>query len=599
MRRLKTIILTLLAIPITVSAQDMTLCTDSMLHIKLTQKMWDNNDDRATVYHATEVFQAHAAAEGDMASYYNGWVRKIVYELDRMNIYQAYQAEQGMKKDLATKHPCRDEEFLVPNMLGQIYNQCGYIDGALREFKEAIRLVRGTKHEDGIPTLYLGMAHICIGENPKEALKWIDEEMKELNRHPDHERYYRNLANAYAFKSMAEFKLGRMADFVRSSQQSVEMEAKNTTNSHGSFLPYRVIYARAYNGDIQGALAAADSLYNRKDRLIVRSDILNYAGDHQQAIHSMRQLMHLRDSITGVMIAENIKQTEEEVQLIEARELTARKMNVILFVAIILALSFIGALIYNIRSRRRHQKELEQKNLQLNIANRKASEADRMKADFIRNISHEIRTPLNIIYGFSQVLTDPDMTADEKERHLIADAIGKNTQQITSLVNKILALSDEGARDLLAERKDVRCVAVCQEVLAVMSHLNPQHVELQFEPQVTEDAIMYTHGDSLKQMLGCLLENAVKFTEKGYIKLIVKRVSDNEICFIVEDTGCGISEEDAKNIFERFSKVDNFKQGLGLGLAYCHETSQKLGGNLTLDNTYTNGARFVLSLPIH
>ena len=98
-------------------------------------------------------------------------------------------------------------------------------------------------------------------------------------------------------------------------------------------------------------------------------------------------------------------------------------------------------------------------------------------------------------------------------------------------------------------------------------------------------------------MLGNLLENAVKFTEKGHIRLTLS--SDATNChFTVEDTGCGISEEDAKHIFERFMKVDEFKEGLGLGLAYCHETTQKLGGTLTLDPDYHQGARFVLTLPI-
>jgi signal transduction histidine kinase len=114
---------------------------------------------------------------------------------------------------------------------------------------------------------------------------------------------------------------------------------------------------------------------------------------------------------------------------------------------------------------------------------------------------------------------------------------------------------------------------------------------------VADDFCIKTNLECLKRMLGCLLENAVKFTEKGKISLTVKQ-AERVVHFIVEDTGCGISPEALPHIFDRFSKADEFKKGLGLGLAYCFETAQKLDGSLEYDTTYTNGCRFVLILPL-
>ena len=106
-----------------------------------------------------------------------------------------------------------------------------------------------------------------------------------------------------------------------------------------------------------------------------------------------------------------------------------------------------------------------------------------------------------------------------------------------------------------------------------------------------------TNGDSLLQILENILENSAKFTEEGHIKLTLRNDSQM-MWFTVEDTGCGIPEDKISTIFDRFMKVDEFKQGLGLGLAYCHETAEKLGGELKLDHTSEAGTSFTLRLPL-
>ena len=133
-----------------------------------------------------------------------------------------------------------------------------------------------------------------------------------------------------------------------------------------------------------------------------------------------------------------------------------------------------------------------------------------------------------------------------------------------------------------------------------MPDVDPQKVKVVLEDKTGGEATLYTNGDSLQQMLDNLLENAVKFTEEGQITLrIAKDEPDQKnMLFTVEDTGCGIPKDRIVNIFDRWVKIDEFKEGLGLGLAYCRETAQKLGGTLTLDKTSEAGTAFTLSLPI-
>ena len=575
-------------------------CRDTVEHKRLKKLMLEvcNQEDVAIMDVIVAEYQSHAIKEGDLDSYYNAWFNKIMHEMNRMHIYEAYQLIQDMRNDMEHKHLATEEKYLVPNMMGQLYNSCGYYKGATELLKEAIQLIRGTHYEAReLNTIYLGMAHSCMSEDTKESMHWITEYMMEVEKHADSDRYYRNMANAYAFKSILDFKDERFDDFRESCRLSMEYEKQNHSGSSGSFLPYRKIYQRAMDGDIDGALIGAGSLLNRKDRYLVTRDIYHF--DHQplMASNAMRQLTHMRDSITGVMIAENIKKTEAEVQIAnEHREATDR-LNLVLTIAIIITLLFVMALVANLLNRRRYQKRLLEKNRQLKIATNKAQESDRMKSSFIRNVSHELRTPLNIINGFTQVLTNTDMPLSDEERHQAAVTIDENTRHITSLVNKMIALADEDASNILSNLRQVNCIEVCQQAIVAMPPIDATKVKVELHTPVTEDFCIKTNLECLKRMLGCLLENAVKFTEKGKISLTVKQ-AERVVHFIVEDTGCGISQEALPHIFDRFSKADEFKKGLGLGLAYCFETAQKLDGSLEYDTTYTNGCRFVLILPI-
>ena len=175
---------------------------------------------------------------------------------------------------------------------------------------------------------------------------------------------------------------------------------------------------------------------------------------------------------------------------------------------------------------------------------------------------------------------------------------GYNTRHITSLVNTMLALANENTRDLLKDAEETDARDICQRALQAMPPMGDKPIEVLFDDQTTGDATrLCTNSDSLQMMLGNLLENAFKFTEKGQIRLTLSH-DKTHFHFTVEDTGCGIPAEKVNTIFDRFMKVNAFTEGLGLGLAYCHETAQKLGGELRLDHTSDQGTSFTLSIPI-
>lgn len=598
-RQIIVIIVLAIMMPASLFAQT-SLCKDTAEHRRLSEAMWGatSGDEPRKVYQAAQAFQKHADDEGDLEAHYNAWMCGISYNLDRMNIRDAYHIAISLKNDLKNITGGKDEQYLGPCMMAQVYNVCGNVPGAIEEFKESISLIKGTRYEEStVHSLYMGLAHLTLNSNPDQSLYWIEECVKGLNRFKDSPIYKKGMAAACAMKSLAYFKKGDYANYRYWYDMATANGGDKPDGYSGIFMVYTDIYKKAVDGDIDGALAATDSVKSLKERYIIKSDLYMYAGETEKAYETQRELMLKSDSIAGTMLADNIGQMEQEIQMMRHQQEVARVTTIILTICVILAIIIIALLFRNLFIRYRYSQKLKKTNVELEAANKQVTEADDLKTEFIHNLSHEIRTPLNIINGFAQVLTDEDNSFEPDERQLIAATIEENTRQITSLVNNMVALSNNSTKDLMQDISEVDALSVCYNLIQTLKSDN-NHVDIRLADKTADgDTMLETNASALEQMLNCLLENAVKFTEKGHILLEIRREVPM-MQFTVEDTGCGISEEDAKHIFERFMKVDEFKEGLGLGLAYCHETAQRLGGTLTLDPAYKQGARFILKLPI-
>lgn len=579
-------------------------CKDSAEHRRLQEAMWAacRQDSAQLVYQTCVAFLHHAREDNDIEAANSSWVCGIMYNLGRMNIHDAYHIAQIMKADIMNSKDPEMGQYFISNMMGHVYNTCGNIPGAEAEFKKSIEQIKGKPFErDGLPFCYIALAHVHLNNDLKQSLYWTDVATKELETQEGSWNYYRAMADVYAIKAILNFKQRNFNAFRQCIAKMDAFEAKNQVPAGDIFTPYARIYETLLNGDVEKALADAEKLQNLKELYLVKCDIYRYIGDDDKAFLTQRDLMHMRDSITGVMIDENIRQMEEEMQLIVSKQKAARTMNYVLVGGLVLAILFIVLLHRNIHIRRRYSKHLKSKNEELKKAYKQVAAADEMKVEFIRNISHEIRTPLNIINGFTQVLTGGEDSFEPEERHEIAKVIGTSTRQITSLVNKMLALANESTKDLLAQAEHTDGVEICRRAIAEMPDVDPTKIKVEFVDETAGDTKIYTNGDSLLQMLGNILENSVKFTEQGHIILKVRTEKVKGVktmLFTVEDTGCGIPSDKVGTIFQRWTKVDEFKEGLGLGLAYCWETTQKLGGTLRLVDTSPEGTTFELGLPV-
>ena len=373
--------------------------------------------------------------------------------------------------------------------------------------------------------------------------------------------------------------------------------------------------ARYYlaKGDAATALLYTDSVRqttNEPDdhNEEVRAQALMMLGKNDEAVQIYRRLYHEKDSVFGRDARLHLDELNTLFQIDELKtEQQRTKFLYTLFTALSIVLTLLLLLFYGWRSAIRQKKVNEE----LRIANERAKVSSKMKSEFIRNISHEIRTPLNIVSGFTQILTKPDIDLPDDEKRDLRERVTENTDRITGLVDRMLELSDASSEALIERNDQTNVVDIVTQAIdhskialltrpgrnsCILPHgLKNADSTVVFEVNQIQMIHMRTNKIYAIRALAQLLENAVKFTKEGSITLSMT-YTDSKVCFTVEDTGIGIPADQTEHIFEEFVQLDSFVDGTGIGLTIARSIAQRMGGNLWLDTSYTQGSRFVLEL---
>lgn len=237
---------------------------------------------------------------------------------------------------------------------------------------------------------------------------------------------------------------------------------------------------------------------------------------------------------------------------------------------------------------------LKNRESELILAKEAAEESNNLKTAFLANMSHEIRTPLNAIVGFSNVLSDEDMS--KKEREEFGSIIRSNSDLLLTLINDILDISKLQSTNISFVYENTDVVSVMRDVINTTNYRNTCGLDIKIDTEF-DSYILYTDRNRFSQILINLMTNAYKFTQKGSISLSFH--VENENCvFSVTDTGIGIPLNLHCRVFDRFEKMNDFAQGSGLGLAICRQIVTLFEGEIHIDPNYTEGARFVFTIPI-
>lgn len=298
---------------------------------------------------------------------------------------------------------------------------------------------------------------------------------------------------------------------------------------------------------------------------------------------------------------------QKETELAEERSRLSDQR--LLTIGITLFLVILGLSLF-IFFRHRAAMRLEAAFHDLEVANSRAEESSRMKSDFIQQISHEIRTPLNILSGFTQLITSPGTKFEEATLKDINQKIVENTERITSLVNKMLELSEARSHTVIERNDKVKAVQIAAEAVSASGISEASHLtfDMQISPKA-EKVVLHTNQQAAVRALWLVLDNARKFTVPPGSKLQEKptdmqkvtlriSVQSDWLFFSVEDTGIGIPHKDTERIFDEFVQLDEYYDGTGIGLTIARSMIRRIGGNIKVDTAYIGGSRFVITLPI-
>ena len=232
-----------------------------------------------------------------------------------------------------------------------------------------------------------------------------------------------------------------------------------------------------------------------------------------------------------------------------------------------------------------------------------AEQANQAKSEFLANMSHEIRTPMNAIVGLSDIIME-----ESKGRKVYSYAcdIKSASQNLLALINDILDLSKVEAGKMELVNKEYHIKAVIDEVINMMEGAaSKKGILLKCEYDMSIPCRYRGDDGRVRQILINLLNNGLKFTKEGYVKLSVSGVPGEKpgterLHMEVKDTGCGIKEEDLEKIFENFSQVDarqnRTAEGTGLGLSISRRLVELMGGSIRVESVYGEGTTFILEI---
>ncbi|MFJ6023206.1 ATP-binding protein [Brevundimonas sp. NPDC092305] len=368
-------------------------------------------------------------------------------------------------------------------------------------------------------------------------------------------------------------------------------------------LPLRAI-ARAQTGDLAGARrdltayrALAGNVGQASDVAHVEAEILFAEGRASEAYRLLRshmreeQIADARGFSSGIhqVTGDMQQQLDQRRAQLETARANTRLQGAIMGIGVIFLLCAGSVVWWQMRQGRR-----------LKLAQRKAEEANRAKSEFLANMSHEIRTPLNGVVSMADALARRDLAPQE---HEMIELIRSSSATLERLLSDILDSAKIEAGQVSLEPTVFVLRQAVNDIGALWrARADDKGVDLVVDMDAALDGAVEGDAIRLRQVLANLISNALKFTSKGSVSLIVRAVGDDRVRFEVRDTGVGFDEDQRKRIFQRFQQADGSITrrygGTGLGLAISQALVTLMGGELDCESAPGTGSVFFFDIPL-
>ena len=378
-----------------------------------------------------------------------------------------------------------------------------------------------------------------------------------------------------------------------------ELMALKASDGIGTIEPVVEVNHEILNGNYEEALRLCEQLAPEKkaERMAV---IYHRMGNDQKAYEQMAKFKKINDSIVlvshGNVVASCYVQMNNERLKLEQKILEEENAQLRRWIDLIVIFFIVFFLAFLLLRHRRRISHLEEENKKLDDARKQAEKAFDMKNEFITNITNELRAPLNPIEGFSDILGTQDYELQPEEREQLSHLIKDSSKTITKLIDELAELSLYESKKSLPMNYTLSPNHLCRLMVDSYRPKCKEGVRLYYETELPDNYEVHTNEEAVTTLLRHLIENAIQYTDHGVITVKCEDY-DDRVRTSVTDTGQGIPPERRPHVFDTFREMGENQKLQGLGLSICKSITTLLGGKIWLDESYTQGSRFVFELP--
>lgn len=526
----------------------------------------------------------------------------------------------------------------VMNNLGILYQNWNNPNEALKYYEESLRLEKENDDKYDMAGSYnnIGLIHAEL-EDYDRALEYYEKSLtiyEKLSEKSGIATVLNNLGELYSETGQSDMAILML-------ERSLKLEKENR-DKYGIALAYATLselHFKAGNLRLSRMLNDSSKMLaqemNNPEVLIAAYE--NYyqlnksAGNYKKALEYYVKLTSLKDSLFNQQLHKQLaevkaryelEQKEQEIALlnsrnklnqleIETKDNLVERQRLILFLALgafIIILAVLGVLYKQINEKKTAYKQLNRQNRELVrsrealvVAKDKAEESDRLKSIFLANMSHELRTPLNGILGFTDVLRTELL--DEQFREM-ANIVHNSGNRLLDTLNSIIDLSIIESNRMEIEISAFNLVDFIEKTIALF-RASAHKKNLQLIVDADHDVIIISDVKVIGNLLNNLIDNAIKYTENGRVKVtafVTNREDSEWLVIKVADTGIGIDPDRLNHIFDKFRQgsegYDREFEGAGIGLTICQKYVEILSGKILAKSVVGKGSEFVVEIPV-